>query len=199
MDETTGAPPAVDAGVAGPSPAATIDPRSIKTPQEATAWLNQRAAEYAAEQAARAEAAQGKTDAEIRLSRLAKDPDFLRRYAQGEPAARREHEALTQEIAAGDEVGSVNVGPVEVVGEFGVRRSDLISEIDRLSRLGIPDEGVVKAITGDFTPEDIAWAQTELDKCLATREWVDGLLRGDPKILHERTALCAVISAGKTL
>jgi hypothetical protein len=168
------------------------------SPEEATAWLNQRSVEYAAEQAARAEAMQGRTDAEIRLSRLAKDPDFLRRYAQGEPTARREHEALVQEIAAGEELGSVNVGP-EVVGEYGVRRSDLIEEIERLSRLGIPEEGVVKVIAGDFTSEDIEWAQAELDKCLATREWVDGLLRGDPKILHERTALCAVISAGKTL
>jgi hypothetical protein len=164
------------------------------TPEQATEWLDNRAAAYAA----RAEAAQDRTDAENRLARLASDPDFLRRYGRGEPAARREYEALTQEIAAGEELGSISVG-VETLGEFGVRRADLISEIDRLSRLGIPEEGVVKAITGDFTSEDIAWAEAELDKCLATREWVDGLLRGDPRILHERTALCAVISAGKTL
>jgi hypothetical protein len=129
-DDTIGAPPAADVGVA--SAADAVDPWSM-SPQQATAWLDQRTQQYAAEQAALAEAAQGKTDAEIKLSRLAKDPDFLRRYGQGESAARRELEALTQEIAAADEVGSVNVGPAEVVFEFGCRRQDLISEIERLS------------------------------------------------------------------
>jgi hypothetical protein len=171
------------------------------TPAEATTWLDNRAAEFSAQRAAEAEAAQGKTDAEIQLSRLTKDQGFLRRYAQGEPSARRELATLQAEIAAAaDAAGtSVNVGPVEVVGEFGVRRQDLFSEIDRLSKLGIPDEGIIRTVNGDFSEEDIAWAQAELDKCLATKEWVDGLLRADPKILHERTALCAVIAAGKTL
>jgi hypothetical protein len=53
-------------------------------------------------------------------------------------------------------------------------------------------------LTGDFSEADIEWAQGWLDKGMATREWTDALLRGDPTVLHEWTALCAIVSAGKS-
>jgi len=58
---------------------------------------------------------------------------------------------------------------------------------------------VVRTLTGNFSPEDIEWAQGWLDRGMATKEWTDALLRGDPTVLHEWTALCAVVSAGKTI
>jgi hypothetical protein len=75
----------------------------------------------------------------------------------------------------------------------------MIGMIDHLSKVGIPEEGIVRTLTGNFSNEDIEWAQGLLDKSMATKEWADALLRGDPTVLHEWTALCAVVSAGKTI
>jgi hypothetical protein len=85
------------------------------------------------------------------------------------------------------------------VGDHAIRRRDLIDTIGHLAKVGIPPEGIERALTGNFSAEDIEWAQGLLDKGMATKEWTDALLRGDPTVLHEWTALCAVIAAGKTL
>jgi hypothetical protein len=173
------------------------------TPVQATQWLDNRAAEYAAARAA--EAAQFKTNAEIKLAALTSDPTWIRKFTQGSIAERREYQQLTQEIAAAAaEVGtSVNVGPVEVVDGVsdvhGIRERDMIDAIEDLSKIGIPDAGIIATLTTGFSDEDVAWAQRELDKCLATKEWTDGLLRKDPQVMHEWTALCAVAGSRRIL
>jgi hypothetical protein len=184
----------------GASPTA-VDPWSM-TPAQATAYLDQKSAEYAAQQTApvpTAEQVEGADDAAVRLARLSCDPVWARKVAEGSRAERAEYERLTQMIAAGaDETGmSVRVGDVEVVEEGGIRRSDLFGTLSDLNKVGIPLEGLERILDGNFSPDDIEWAEHELDRGLATKEWTDALLRGDPTVRHEFTALCAVISAGK--
>jgi hypothetical protein len=173
------------------------------TPEQATAYLDQKAAQYAAQQTARVPTAEEVGDAhiaELRLAKLSTDQAWLRRYAAGSIPERREYEALIQAIAAGidETTDSVVVGEVEtVVGDNAVRRQDMISTIEDLSRVGIPDEGIIRTLNADFSDDDIEWAQRELDRAMATPSWRDALLAGDPTAKHEFTALCAVVSAGK--
>jgi hypothetical protein len=169
------------------------------TPEQASAALAQKSEQFAA-QVPSAEAVQDLRDAELRLAALTADPDWVRRFQQGSIAEREEYERLTQTIAAaaGEDGLSVHVGQVETVeGPHGVRRQDMIAAIEHLSKVGIPEEGVVAALTGDFPQQDIEWAQGVLEKGMATPEWRQALLNGDPTVLHEWTALCAVVSAGK--
>jgi hypothetical protein len=89
--------------------------------------------------------------------------------------------------------------PIEMtVGSEGIRRQDLISEISHLGSVGIPEAGIVRTINADFSAEDIAWGQENLDRAMATKEWADALLRGDPTVVHEWTAWCALVAAGKS-
>jgi hypothetical protein len=74
----------------------------------------------------------------------------------------------------------------------------LVAEISHLAKVGIPEAGIVRTLTGDFSAEDIEWAQGWLERGMATREWTDALLRGDPAVVHEWTALCGMVSAGKS-
>jgi hypothetical protein len=89
--------------------------------------------------------------------------------------------------------------PIETtLGDQSVRRQDLITAIDDLSKTGIPPEGVVKIVEGDWTAEDVEWAEGLLAKGMATPAWVEGVLAGDPTCLHEFRALCGVISSKAT-
>jgi hypothetical protein len=192
-DDATGAAPTT----------ATVDPWSM-TPTQASAALDQKSAQFAAQSVApvpSAEQVQDADDAAHRLAALTADRDWLAKFTRGSIAERQEYEALTEAIKAGvDETGSIRVGEVEtVVGPHGVRRQDLISTIEHLSKVGIPEQGVVRTLTGDFSDEDVEWAQAELDKAMATKEWTDALLRGDPTALHAWTALCAVVSSRKAI
>jgi hypothetical protein len=170
------------------------------TPAQAGEALAQRSAQFAAQQTAPVstpEQVQDAHDAELRLAKLTCDPIWMRKFTQGSRAERLEYEQLTQAIAAGADDGHIRVGDVETTMEGGVRRQDLIGAIEDLSKIGIPEEGIIRTLTADFSDEDIEWAQRELDRGMATKEWTDALLRGDPTVLHEFTALCAVVAAGK--
>jgi hypothetical protein len=174
------------------------------TPAQASAALDQKSAQFAAQSAVpvpSVEQVQDADDAAHRLAALQADPIWAKRFMSGSVAEQREYEALREVIKAGaDETGSIRVGEVEtVVGPHGVRRQDMIGMIDHLSKVGIPEEGVVRTLTGNFSDEDVEWAQVELDKAMATKEWTDALLRGDPTALHAWTALCAVVSSRKAI
>jgi hypothetical protein len=118
---------------------------------------------------------------------------------EGSRAERLEFEALTQAIANEAEGQPFVAAPIEVtVGSESIRRQDLISEISHLSKVGIPEEGVVRTLTGDFSAEDVAWAQGCLDRALSSKEWCDALLAGNnPAVLHEWTAWSAIVASGK--
>jgi hypothetical protein len=172
------------------------------TPEQATAVLEQKSAEFAAKQAApvpTADQVESADDAAQRLARLTADESWMRRYAAGSRAERLEYEQLTRAIAAGAaETGlPIRVGDVEVVEEGGMRRADLFGTLSDLHKVGIPLEGLERILDGNFSDEDVAWAERELDRGMATKEWTDALLRGDPTVRHEFTALCAVVSAGR--
>jgi hypothetical protein len=185
------------------APSTAVDPWSM-TPQQASEQLAAMQAAYDAKSAPpvpTADQVESADDAAQRLARLTADETWMRKYAQGSRAERLEYERLTQMIAAGaDETGmSVRVGDVEVVEEGGLRRADLFGTLSDLNKVGIPLEGLERILDGNFSDEDIAWAERELDRGLATKEWTDALLRGDPTVRHEFTALCAVVSAGKAI
>jgi hypothetical protein len=175
------------------------------TPEQATQWLEQKTAEFAARRTAPVPSREQIEDAhtaEIRLAALLADPNFARRYSEGGAAERREIAELQEIVSQGaDETGmSVRVGDAEVVeGPHGIRRSDLFGALSDLEKVGIPVAGLERILDGNFSEEDQMWAQRELDRATATPEWTAALLRGDPTAKHEFTAWCAVISAGKTL
>jgi hypothetical protein len=189
---------------AGPSATADVDIWSL-TPEQATAYLDQKSAQFEAQQTARVptaeevESAESAYDAEVRLARLTADETWMRKYAEGSRAERAEYEQLTRMIAAAAaETGlSIRVGDVEVVEEGGISRASLFGVLSDLNKVGIPLEGLERILDGNFSDEDVAWAERELDRGMATKEWTDALLRGDPTVRHEFTALCAVVSAGK--
>jgi hypothetical protein len=188
--------------MAGPSAMAEsqADAWSL-SPSEAGEVLAERSADFAAP-VPTAEQVQDAYDARLRLTSLTNDPAWAKRFMEGSIPERREFEALTQTIANADEAGAESVvgsPPIETtIGSESIRRQDWVAEIAHLSKVGIPEAGIVRTLTGDFSEADIEWAQGWLDKGMATKEWTDALLRGDPTVLHEWTALCAVVSAGKS-
>jgi hypothetical protein len=175
------------------------------TPQEATQWLEQKTAEFVARRTAPVpsrEAIEDAYDAQVRLSALVNDPTWARRFSEGSFAERQEYQELQEIIAAGaDESGmSVRVGDAEVVeGPHGIRRSDLFGALSDLNRVGIPVQGLERILDGNFSDEDVAWAQQSLDRAMATPAWREALVSGDPTARHEMTAWSAVISSRKTL
>jgi hypothetical protein len=184
----------------GTSPTTNAPDTWSLTPDQATAQLAAMQAAYdasGAPAAPTAEQVQDAYDARLRLTALTNDPVWARRYMQGCIPEKREFEALTEMIANDAEATGVLEAPIETTVEGGIRRQDLISEIDHLGKVGIPDEGIVAIATGNFSEADVEWAQGWLEKGLATKEWTDALLRGDPTVLHEWTALCGVIASGK--
>jgi hypothetical protein len=191
-DNTTGTSPAAD----------TIDPWGLSSAQ-ATALLDQKSAQFAAQSAApvpSAEQVQDARDAEIRLAALQADPSWVKRFMSGSLAERREHEALVQIINDGvDETGTIRLGEIETVTEGNVRRQDLFGALSDLNKIGIPEAGLERFLDGDFSEQDQLWAQQSLDKALSTKAWTDALLAGDPTARHEFTAWCAVVSAGKVV
>jgi hypothetical protein len=188
-DETTAASPNADV---------PADPWQM-SPQQADKALAARGARFDAAQAASLEALRAGSDSEIELSRKLADRDWVRAFQRGSRVEQEDYARLTAAIAtAADQDGtSILVGPAEVVPEGSVRRRDMISMIDHLSKIGLPEQGVVRALTGDFSDEDIEWAQRELDRGMATKEWADRLLSGDPEILHQWTAYCCILAARK--
>jgi hypothetical protein len=167
------------------------------SPAEAGEILAERAADFAP-QALTAEQVQDATDARIRLTQLTNDPVWAKKYMEGSPDEKREFEALTQQIADAGEGAPFMETPIEMtVGDQSVRRQDLISALSHLGGLGIPAEGIERIVTGEWSDEDVGWAQQLLDRGMATPEWTNALLRGDPAAVHEWTALCGVLSARK--
>jgi len=185
--------------MAGPSEMAeaTADSWNL-SPAEAGAILAERSADFAP-RVPTAEQVQDVHDAKLRLAALTSDPSWAKKFMEGSPAERAEFARLTEMIAAEAEGQPFVAAPLETtVGSESVRRQDLISEISHLGKIGIPPQGVERIVTGNFSAEDIEWAQGWLDKGMATKEWTDALLRSDPTVLHEWTALCGVVSAGKS-
>jgi hypothetical protein len=179
---------------------ATADSWNL-SPAEAGEVLAQRSADFAAPVPS-AEAVQDAHDARLRLSALTSDPGWSKRFMEGSRAERAEFEALTQTIAAADVAGAESFvqAPMELtVGSESIRRQDWVAEISHLAKVGIPEAGIVRTLTGDFSDDDVEWAQGELDRAMATPEWQAALLRGDPEATHAWTAYCAVISSRKTI
>jgi hypothetical protein len=188
----------------GGSPTADVVPADpwAMTPAQAGEALAERSAKFDAVQVSSAEQVQDARDAEVRLAALTADPTWVKKFHQGSPAERAEYEQLTQMIAAAtgeDGTSSTWIGNVETVGEFGVKRQDLIGVINDLGKVGIPPEGVERIVTGNFSDEDVAEARHQLDRLMATKSWADGLLAGDPECLHAFRAWCGVIASRQTL
>jgi hypothetical protein len=181
-----------------PSSEAAVDPWSL-TPEQAGAELDARSQSFAA-QVPSPEQIQDVYDAQVRLAALTADPTWVRNFNAGRAAEVAEFNQLTQLIAdAADETTPFVQAPAETtLGDQSARRQDLIATIEDLSKVGIPEEGVVRILTGDFPPDYIEWAQQNLDRCIANKEWTDALFRNDPAVLHEFRAWCGVIAAGKT-
>jgi hypothetical protein len=181
----------------GAAPAADIrsDVWSL-TPEEAGAVLAERAADFRPAVPS-AEQVQDAHDAKLRLEALSNDPAWVKKYLEGSIPERRELEALTETIAAEGDAPYVQAPIESTFGDQSIRRQDLISEISHLGKVGIPAEGIERTLTGNFSEADVEWAQRELERGLATKEWAAGVLAGDPTCVHEWTALCAVVSAGK--
>jgi hypothetical protein len=168
------------------------------SPAEAGAVLAERSRDFAPHVPSATEVADAH-DAKLRLSALTSDPTWAKNFMAGSRAERLEFERLTEMIAAESEGQPFVQTPIEMtVGSEGIRRQDLISAISHLGKVGIPEAGIVRTLTGDFSDEDREWAQTELDRAMATPEWGAALLREDPEAVHQWTAWSAVIASGKS-
>jgi hypothetical protein len=200
-------PPVADVG-AGPSDAPMTEAElkaaiASLSPAEATELLNEFTASFhkPAPPPTLEQCRDGR-DAQIRLSALTSDKDWIGRFLAGGAAEKSEFHALTAMVAAAaDEGGYINVGELgeNVVGEFGVRRTDMIDAISDLSRDGIPPEGIEKILTGSFSDEDVQVAEYELKKLTSNPEWRGRLLAGDAEAKHQFRAWNGVISSRKVL
>jgi hypothetical protein len=102
--------------------------------------------------------------------------------------------------AAADEGGFINVGEVETVtGDFGVARKNLIDSIADLGKTGIPPEGIERIITGNWSDEDIQFAERELARLTNDPAWQKALCAGDRTARHELRAWSAVAGSRKVL
>jgi hypothetical protein len=178
------------------------------TPEQATEWLDNRAAEYAAWRTAPVPSREQVEDAhtaEVRLAALLADPNFARRYSEGGAAERREVAELQEIVSQGaDETGmSVVVGGVEIIDavsdSHGVRRSDLFGALSDLSRAGVPVEGLERILDGDWSDADVEFAERELDRLTNDPGWQKALCAGDRTARHELRAWSAVVGSRKVL
>jgi hypothetical protein len=141
-------------------------------------------------------------DAQVRLSAITSDKDWIARFLAGGAAEKAEFHALSEMVAAAADAGGyINVGELgeNVVGEFGVRRTDMIDAISDLKRDGIPPEGIERILTGSFSDQDVQVAQYELNKLTSNSEWRGRLLSGDAEAKHQFRAWNAVIASRRTL
>jgi hypothetical protein len=143
--------------------------------------------------------------AEIRLAALLADPNFARRFSEGGMAERREIAELQQIIADGaDETGmSVRVGDAEVIDAVsdphGIRRHELFGELSDLNKLGIPMAGIERMLDGDWSDEDVEFAERELDRLKNDPAWRQALLAGDRTARHEQRAWSIIAGSRRTL
>jgi hypothetical protein len=165
---------------------------------EAGQVLAERSADFATP-VPTAEQVQDAHDARVRLAALVNNETWARNFMNGSIPERQEFEALTQAIASEGEAGGYNVeaSSIEVTVGDQVRRQDVIAEIGHLSKVGIPAEGIERILTGDFPLGSVEEAQALLDKGMATKEWREALLAGDPETVHSWTVYCAIVSSGK--
>jgi hypothetical protein len=140
-------------------------------------------------------------DAQIRLSAITSDKDWIGRFLAGGAAEKAEFHALSEMVAAAaDEGGFINVGEVETVaGDFGIRRKDMIDSISDLAKTGIPPEGVEKIIAGNWSDADFEFGTRELARLKATPAWREALLAGDPTARHEMRVWSAIAGSRKVL
>jgi hypothetical protein len=140
-------------------------------------------------------------DAQIRLSVLTSDKDWIARFLAGGFAEKAEFHTLTEMVAAAaDEGGFIKVGEVEtVMGDFGVARRDLIDSIADLGKTGIPPEGIERIVVGNWSDEDVAFARSELARLTATPSWREALVSGDPEARHQMRAWSAIIGSRRVL
>jgi hypothetical protein len=175
------------------------------TPEQATQWVEQKTAEFAARRTAPVpsrEQVQDAHTAEMHLAALLADPNFARRYSEGGIAERREISELQEIIAAGaDETGmSIRVGDAEVVeGPYGIRRHELFGALSDLKKAGIPEEGLERILDGNFSDEDVEFAERELDRLKNDPVWQKALLSGDRTARHEQLAWSGIIGSRKVL
>jgi hypothetical protein len=165
------------------------------SPQEAGEVLAEWAADFRPA-VPTAEQVQDYHDARARLTALTNDATWTRKYLEGSLAEVREFEQLTKMIANEAEPIGYQESH-EVLMEGQLPRVKLISAISHMGKVGIPAEGIERIVTGDFSAEDIEWGRQQLDRAMATKEWTDGLLRGDPTCVHEFWAYTALVAAGK--
>jgi hypothetical protein len=141
-------------------------------------------------------------DAEVRLAALLADPNFARRYSEGGIAERREIEELKQTIAAGGDP-SVRIGDAEVVDAVSdpraMRRHELFGALTDLNRAGIPLEGLEKILDGNWSDDDVQFAERELDRLVNDPDWQRRLLAGDRTARHEQRAWSAVAGSRRIL
>jgi hypothetical protein len=165
---------------------AITDHSVTRSPAEATAALNQKAAALAKPVPLQPVNA---NEARMRLSALSSDSAFMKRFFGGEVSARAEISSLNAMIANSSVVEALADGPVEnpmeVTTSQNVRRRDLLSIAADLRRLwGDHDEceAVIAEVLSPDAQVDaqlLQQAQSWKAAALNDSEFVRGLLAGE--------------------
>jgi hypothetical protein len=183
---------------------AITDHSETRSPAEATAALNEKAAALARPVPLQPSNA---TEARMRLSALSSDSAFMKRFFGGEVSARAEISSLNAMIAnapVGEALaGGPEESPMEVTTSQNVRRADLLSIAADLRSLWAADSDDVEAVIREVLDpnatvdaELLQQAQTWKAQALRDPEFVRGLLAGDLEETKRMRLWNAIISIG---
>jgi hypothetical protein len=106
-------------------------------------------------------------EARQRWAQLSADPDYQRRYSQGDVQARVEKEKLDDLIANGSEADALTGGPVEAPTEVTIgqeaRHQDWIGMVADWRRVGVPEKPIEFVMRGGrFPAADAALVRNKL-------------------------------------
>jgi hypothetical protein len=134
------------------------------------------------------------------------DPEWRARFNNGGAAERLEWEGMVaaqagddggrntvEDIAAGRAIAPSN--EVNFDGEISTKNK--MATAETLREIGILPGGIAAVLRGDeFDAADVASAKAWLDEAARTPEFVKNLMAGEPTVVREFTARCALIAGG---
>jgi hypothetical protein len=175
------------------------------SPQEATAWLEQKSAAYESGKAP-TDKPSNATEARARLDHLTADKAWSERYLKGGVAENREFKALTQMVAdakPGDRLEAVLAGQrhnntmVETVSGDELSTSKLAVAVDGLREAGVADPDVLRQAINGFPVSRAEVAATQQLKAqrLGDAAWLQRYLGGGTVERREMTLINIILTS----
>jgi hypothetical protein len=179
--------------------ALTSDAIAAMSPKEATDALVAKAAQFHASQAGPAPPSGSTMAARAALTAKTADPEWSRRFFQGDQAARAEFAELTGKVAAGDPTADALAGAptteFEVTAGLEMNSRNRADAVAGLRELGMPDEVITQQIEGgEVGLPELTMARMAKSARLSDSAWVQRFMAGDLAAKREMTLINTIIA-----